>query len=313
MSATPLVSVIVPTRDRPDLVAQAVRSAVRQRYEHLEIVVVDDGSQPSLALPSDLTDDSRVRVLRLDAPAGAGRARNAGVQASHGPLLAFLDDDDTWHPAKIERQVELLAACDENVAAVECGFDLWDGRRLVLRYVPSPDRDLAMTLLEKPCLQPSTVLLRRSAFERLGGFDPSLMRVEDWELWVRFADDYQAATLGEVLVDRADSHSPDQLGWYREMVRRLEPRIAVLPPAERSRIRAVHHLVEAHLLAQVGQGRLARASALRALRERPRGWPRPALYLVRTFIGERAWALGKRSTSAALRPVLRAFGRDRLL
>ena len=296
MSVSPLVSVVIPTRDRPDLVVAAVRSARGQTYDNVEIVVVDDGSQPPLELPSDLADE--VRILRLDPPTGPGAARNAGVAASGGSLLAFLDDDDTWRPEKLARQVELLVASDEQrVAAVECGFDLRRDGRLVLRYVPPAARDLAATLVEKPCLQPSTVLLRRTAFERLGGFDPALRRVEDWDLWVRFADEYDAATLGEVLVDRVDSRSRDELVWYREMVRRLEPRIAVLPSAERRRIRAVHHLVEAHLLAQAGERRLARASAVRALRQQPAGWPRPILYIVRTLIGERAWELGKRTTS----------------
>jgi glycosyltransferase involved in cell wall biosynthesis len=308
MSARPLVSVIVPTRDRAELVAEAVRSAVRQSHEQLEIVVVDDGSRPPLALPEDLTGDPRVTILRLERSVGAGAARNIGVRASNGPLLAFLDDDDTWRPDKVERQVGILAGCDETVAAVECGFDLWSGGRLVLRYLPSPDRDLARTLLEKPCLQPSTVLVRRSAFEQLGGFDPALLRVEDWDLWVRLADEYEAVPLGEVLVDRADSRSRDQLVWYREMVRRLEPRIARLPETERSRIRAVHLLSEAHLLAETGQRRQARQRAVRALREWPRGWPRPILYVLRTFIGESAWGVGKRLAWAVLRPVLRATG-----
>jgi len=303
MNASPLVSVVIPTRDRHDLVVAAIRSAREQTYDNVEIVVVDDGSRPALDLPADLTGDPRVRVLRLDSPVGPASARNSGVAASRGALLAFLDDDDTWRPEKIARQVATLVAANEGVAAVECGFDLWRNGRLVARYVPPASRDLAATLVEKPCLQPSTVLLRRSAFEHLGGFNPALRRVEDWDLWVRFADEYDATTLGDVLVDRIDSQSKDQLVWYREMVRRLEPRIAVLPAAERRRIRAVHHLVEAHLLAREGERRLARASAVRALRERPRGWPRPILYVGRTLVGERAWELGKHTISRFRRRV----------
>jgi glycosyltransferase involved in cell wall biosynthesis len=309
VSSSPLVSVIIPTRDRPLLLARAVESAVRQTYERLEIVVIDDCSIRPVVLPSELADDPRVHVLRLDSWVGAGAARNAGVRASRGSLLAFLDDDDSWRSVKIARQVEALAGCDERVAAVETGFDLWNGGRLVLRYLPSTDRDLARTLLEKPCLFPSTVLLRRSAFERLGGFDPVLRRGEDWDLWVRFADEYQAVAIPEVHVDRLETPSPEMLVWYEEMVRRLEPRIAELPPDERSRIRAAHLLVEAHLLSLLGKRRAARSKALRAMRERPRRWPRPVLYVFRSVVGERVWSVGKR----VQRTLLRMLRRDPLV
>src|SRR4029077_2815495 len=133
--------------------------------------------------------DPRVRILRREEQVGAGAARNAGVSVTRGELIAFLDDDDTWRPTKIERQVEMLAEHDD-MDAVETGYDLWEDERLLVRYVPDVDRDLRATLLAKPCMQPSTVLLRRSAFEALGGFDPMLARVEDWDLWVRFSDSH---------------------------------------------------------------------------------------------------------------------------
>jgi glycosyltransferase involved in cell wall biosynthesis len=309
----PLVTVIIPTRDRPGLAAQAVRSAVTQTYEHLEIVVVDDCSIAPLALPPDLAGDPRVSTIRLNTAVGAAEARNTGARASHGALLAFLDDDDEWRPAKIERQVQVLRV-DAGVAAVETGYELWDGRRLIGRYLPRPDRDLRTALLTQPLLQPSTVLLRKSAFEELGGFDPLLTRVEDWEFWVRFADSYEAAALPEVHVDRRATEASDDemLVWYREMVRRLEARIDALPPPERSRVRAVHLLAESHLLAGLGEKEGARAKALLALRERPSGWRRPALYVVRSFIGERAWSAGKLALRVATHPVLKALGRDPL-
>lgn len=291
----PLVSVIIPTSDRPTLAARAVRSAVRQTYVQLEIVVVDNGSSSPLDLPADLARDRRIRLLRLNGPVGAGEARNAGVRASRGDLLAFLDDDDVWRPKKIERQVQTLARCGERTAAVESGCEIWDGPRLVERYVPRTNRDLPTALLEGPLLQPSTVLLRKSAFEELGGFDPVLLRIEDWDFWVRFADSYDAAPLREVHVDRQASEAAADvlLVWYREMLRRLEPRIAALPPPKRSRARAVHLLLESSLLSRLGETKAARRKAVLALRERRAGWLRPALYVIRSVIGERAWSAGK--------------------
>ena len=307
-----LVSVIIPTRDRPELVAGAVRSAVGQTYAHQEIVVVDDGSVSPLVLPPELAEDPRVRTVRLAAPVGVGEARNAGARASRGSLLAFLDDDDQWRPGKIERQVQALARCDNATAAVETGYELWDGRRLVERYLPQPDRELKTALLEQALLQPSTVLLRKSVFEELGGFDPLLRRIEDWDLWVRFADSYEAVALPEVHVDRRASEAGADLllVWYREMVNRLEPRIAALPPAERSRIRSAHLLVESSLLGRAGEARAARRKALLAMRERPGRSLRPALYVIRSVIGERVWSMGKLALGTARHPVLQLRARD---
>ena len=315
MADSPLVSVIIPTRDRAAMVSRAVRSALRQTHEELEIVVVDDCSATPLALEADLAADPRVRTLRLAEPSGAAEARNAGVRVSRGDLIAFLDDDDEWRATKIERQLVVLARHGDGVDAVETGYDLWKGGRLLVRYLPQPSRDLRTALLAKPCLQPSTVLLRRSAFEELGGFDRRLTRVEDWDLWIRFADRHQAAALPEVLVDREES-DPDPaeiLRWNREMVRRLEARIEALPPAARSRTRRAHLLVEAELLARLGEGRESRARALQAWREQPRDWRQPALAMIRSTIGERAWAVGKLCLRTAVYPVVRALGKDPLL
>jgi glycosyltransferase involved in cell wall biosynthesis len=315
MTMDELVTTVIPTCNRPNVVARAVRSALTQTHRALEVVVVDDCSSTPLALPDDLSSDPRLHIVRLDGRSGAGEARNAGVRASRGSLIAFLDDDDEWRPTKIQRQLDLLAEHGDDVDAVECGYDLWAGKRLVVRYLPEPDRDLRKALLAKPYLQPSTVLLRRSAFEALGGFDPRLTRVEDWELWVRFSESYRAAALPEVLVDRQDSATDpaELLRWYREIVRILEPRIAALPPTERSRTRRTHLLTESELLAAHRERRAAVAKAVQALREVPRDWPRPVLTIVRSVIGEDAWNAGKRSFHAVAHPGVRAVGRDPLV
>ncbi len=101
----PLVSVVIPTRDRQRLLEQALGSVLAQRYEPIEVVVVDDCSALPLELSPLLARDPRVLLLRSETPLGAGAARNLGASRCRGPLLAFLDDDDRWRPDKLERQV----------------------------------------------------------------------------------------------------------------------------------------------------------------------------------------------------------------
>jgi glycosyltransferase involved in cell wall biosynthesis len=250
-----------------------------------------------------------VNVINLPKHRGAGAARNAGVEASRGPLIAFLDDDDEWAPRKIERQVRLLLDADEDVAGVETGFEMWSKGRLVHRYLPLRDRDLQTAVLAGPCIVTSTVLLRRSALESVGGFDPRLVRTEDWDLWVRLVDRYRITSLPEIHVRRSGfPRSPvEDLEYHRAMIARLEGRIAARSRTERSRIRAQHAFREAIALARLGRSGEARARLWRAWLLDP-SRVRPLLHLLRTFMGERAWAIGARIGRAAGR-FLRMDGR----
>src|SRR4051794_11272015 len=130
----PLVSVVIPTRDRAGLVAGAVRSALAQTGVEVEVCVVDDGSLE----PPNVPADERVRLVRLPRPAGPAAARNAGLAATTGELVAFLDDDDEWLPGKLERQVAALEAAGPDAVMVACGFEAWDGDRLVAGGAPPP-------------------------------------------------------------------------------------------------------------------------------------------------------------------------------
>src|SRR5438105_11769132 len=191
----PLVAAIIPTRDRPVLVVRAIRSALAQSAGSLEVVVVDDGSVEPLELPSDLAGDPRVRVVRRPSPGGSGGARNTGIAQTRAEFLAFLDDDDEWLPGKLERELEVLQAAGDDVAGIESGWELWRSGRLAFLHVPRHDRDLPLELLAGPCMVPSSVVLRRSAFEAVGGFDSTLRRVEDWDLWIRLADEFRFLVL----------------------------------------------------------------------------------------------------------------------
>src|SRR4051794_27184153 len=105
---TPRVSVIIPTRNRPKLVVGAVQSALAQDGARVEVCVIDDASEPPVALPDELAE--QVVLVRFDSHRGAGAARNAGLEATTAELVAFLDDDDVWLPGKLARQ---LSALDE--------------------------------------------------------------------------------------------------------------------------------------------------------------------------------------------------------
>lgn len=274
VAADDLVSVIIPTRDRPDSLAQAVRSALGQTHPSIEVWVVDDGSTPPATLPPELAADARVELIRLETPIGPPAARNLASERCRGRYLAFLDDDDQWLPEKVERQVEVLVGSPPSVAAVQCGWDFWDGERVIFRFIPDPDRDLPRLLLERPCMAPTSVLMRRNVFDELGRFDPTLRRNEDWDLWLRLADRYEVALMPDVLAVRRGHPGrilgAEELPYRLEMMRRLAPRIAGLPEPEARRVRAGHWVEVASFRSQAGDPWGARRALWTALRISPR-------------------------------------------
>ena len=104
------VSVVIPTRNRPELVCRAVRSALNQTFRNLEVIVVIDGPDPATEDALQQIGDSRLRVIPLRENVGGCEARNVGARAAHGEYVALLDDDDEWLPVKIERQVQLAGS-----------------------------------------------------------------------------------------------------------------------------------------------------------------------------------------------------------
>jgi glycosyltransferase involved in cell wall biosynthesis len=107
----PIVSVVIPTKNRPSLVDRAVRSVLCQTIESLEVVVVVDGPDPETEAVLAKITDARLRVVVLPASGGAPAARNAGFSGARGAWIALLDDDDEWLPNKLERQ---LHACENS-------------------------------------------------------------------------------------------------------------------------------------------------------------------------------------------------------
>src|SRR4030095_4986969 len=99
----PLLSVVIPTRNRAHLVCEAIESALAQRPGQVEVIVVDDGSTDDTATLLDRTYGSHIHLLSLPERRGAGAARNAGVRLATGELLGFLDDDDLRLTGKLAR------------------------------------------------------------------------------------------------------------------------------------------------------------------------------------------------------------------
>ena len=215
------VSVILPTYNRVGLLERAVRCVLEQEYRDLELIIVDDASSdgtPELVGRLE-EEDRRLTFVRLQERRGAAAARNVGVAHSRGAVLGFQDSDDVWAPEKLGLQMEKLRESPPDVAVVYCPvMKLWGvNRQRVPEDLPTPEGFL-LRLLEGNFISTSAALVRREAFEASGGFDESLPRLQDWELWIRLAQQHEFVgvdrTLAVVEV-QPDSISRDPRA-YRE-------------------------------------------------------------------------------------------------
>ncbi len=173
-------SVVIPTRNRPELVVRAIRSVYAQRSLPSEVIVIDDGSQPPLVLPQDLLD-ARTRLIHHERPLGGAAARNAGLAAAGTSIVAFLDDDDEWLPAKMEVQLAWLRDHPE-ASLVTCGHLRCEAGH---EYVEAFTQEFVERYRHYDNFfgSFSYLVIRRSS----GGvlLDPALPALQDWDFALR--------------------------------------------------------------------------------------------------------------------------------
>jgi glycosyltransferase involved in cell wall biosynthesis len=199
----PLVSVILCTHRRPRSLRVAIRSVLDQTFKNLELIIVDDasGDDTGEVVRSIAATDDRVRLLTNPRNLGLPASRNVGLRHATGEYVGFLDDDDEWLPRKLELQVSTLEAQPADVGAAWC-FARWDhpgGSSTVRTLRLSGSEARRLQCVEIAMMQP--LLVRRSAFDRVGGFDPEMRSsYDDYEWALRFAVVFRFVTVPEVLV-----------------------------------------------------------------------------------------------------------------
>jgi hypothetical protein len=186
MTGSVLVSVLVTARDNERHARIAVESVLRQTAKHLELLVVDDGSQDSTRCVLASIRDPRLTVIRHEESAGIVARRNELVEQARGRYVAPLDADDVWLPDRLERHVALLEATPELVAV---GSDLLvvDDQRGVGDYLRLPRSDAAIRwccLFTSPAIH-SAVTIRRTAFDNGVRYDPAYPLTQDFDLWTK--------------------------------------------------------------------------------------------------------------------------------
>lgn len=204
MGSNPLVSVVIPTYNDGDRVVRAIESALAQTYGATEIIVVDDGSTDG-TMERLTAYGTRIQLVR-QANRGQGAARNAGVTASRGHLIAFLDSDDAWHPSKLERQCAHFPASGVAVIATQAWMVSAARRAAPTPLGRGPFTDFGYDeVLRRNRVITSSVLVERVLFDEFGGFDEAqeLRCNEDYDLWLRLSRRGRIRILHEPLVEYA--------------------------------------------------------------------------------------------------------------
>jgi glycosyltransferase involved in cell wall biosynthesis len=193
------VSVIIPTYNGGDYILDAVNSVLQQSCAPMEIIVVDDGSQEDiLGMLSPVS--GHIKYIRQD-NAGPAAARNSGIRAARGKFIAFLDDDDLWHPAKIERQMREMHQ-NQDCGLVYSFPILIDenGSPLPVQRPKCPSGYIYYDLLrDTPIITASSTLLRASVLEKVGVFDEDFLIWEDYDLWLRIAQFYRVTFCSDAI------------------------------------------------------------------------------------------------------------------
>ena len=206
----PFFSIIIPTYNRATFLIKAIRSVLEQTFRDFELIIVDDGStDETLSLIKNCTDK---RLVYLPQPhQGVSASRNAGVRASRGSWIAFLDSDDCFAPDKLTRAREYINQFpDFSVFHTE---EIWylNNRLLNQKNIHrKPEGDVFAQALRLCCISPSTAVIRRDVFNTVGFFDESLPACEDYDFWLRVSARLAVKLIPEVLTIKQGGHS-DQL------------------------------------------------------------------------------------------------------
>ena len=188
----PSVSIIIPTYNRNETLKRAIHSALNQTIEAIEIIVIDDASAVSPEKIVSSFYDSRIKYINHKFNKGGAAARNTGIIASKGKYIAFLDSDDEWLPKKLEHQIKRLEAESHNVGAHYCGYETISFEGAVLgSRLPMPTENFNHRLYAENIIGPlSGVVVRRKALDDCGLFDESLPSCQDWDLYIRIAQQF---------------------------------------------------------------------------------------------------------------------------
>jgi glycosyltransferase involved in cell wall biosynthesis len=185
----PHVSVILPTYNRADVLGRSIQSVLSQSFTDFELVIVDDASRDDTASVVKSFDDTRIRYVQNEENLGGAEARNVGIRHAQAQLIAFQDSDDEWRPIKLERCIRELSR-DNSLIGVYSAY--WQINDKNVRYMPmtpppSLNGNIHQALLWRSFMGTPTAVVYKKYINACGGFDRTMPRFQDWDLFIRLS------------------------------------------------------------------------------------------------------------------------------
>ncbi|HOJ49664.1 MAG TPA: glycosyltransferase [Spirochaetota bacterium] len=199
-----LISVIIPTYNRVGFIVDALKS-VLDNFDDIEVIVVDDGSTDNTRNTVLSFYDKRIRYI-YQVNKGVSAARNRGISEARGEFLAFLDSDDYWLKGKLEKQINLLK---ETKTLWSHTDEIWIRNGLKINKHKKHEKKegrIYVDSLPMCIVSPSSVVIHKSIFEKVGLFDESLMVAEDYDMWLRISSIYDISLVKENLTVKRGGH-----------------------------------------------------------------------------------------------------------
>lgn len=203
------VSVIIPTYKGLENIGISIDSVLRQKDVHCEIIVVDDngvGTEEQLNTRKILDKyiaNNEIRYVCHEVNQGGSAARNTGASVAQAPYVLFLDDDDVLLPVMLKKQVNVLERSNDDVAMAVCGgYYAHENGVGYQRLIMDSRNQLYDYLMDRFYFNTSAILVKKSVFEHINGFDDKFERHQDWEFCVRILADYKAVIVNEALFIR---------------------------------------------------------------------------------------------------------------
>jgi glycosyltransferase involved in cell wall biosynthesis len=196
-----LVSIILPTYNRAKTLGTAIQSVINQTYDNWELIIVDDGSVDDTEVIVGSYADSRIRYIKNDENKGSNYSRNRGCSLAKGRYYAFIDSDNEWRCEKLEKQVNAMRNTGDNVALC-FSQELYDNGGEHIRPEENLDnKSIKKAMLERNVIDTNVALLKKEVFEKVGGFDLNIPRLQDYDLFYRIVvkENYDVVYLKEVL------------------------------------------------------------------------------------------------------------------
>lgn len=235
MEKKPLVSVIIPTYKRSEKLDRAVRSVLNQTYTNVEVLVVSDNEpDDDYTIQAEKLvqsfQDTRVKLVKQEHHKNGAAARNAGIKASTGEYIAFLDDDDFWDKEKLELQVPILNSLDESWGGVSCKNKIFKGGKLTHLQLGYKSGYLYKKILLRMMeVSTDTILLRKNCLVETGMFDESLLRHQEVQMLAFFTHKYKIKLLDKYLCnvdidDNQNRPNPERLKKIKkDFLKAVEP------------------------------------------------------------------------------------------